>query len=113
MERVASGITISEHERLLSLTRSPSAGKQWSVPVELVEEMRGMDPARRTVVFATSGACTAGELHVLLEVTQTRSRIIAGREVDIRTQRRSISIAVLVGKAHATASIVWILDSYA
>jgi hypothetical protein len=113
MERVAGFITVCEHKWLMALALSPFVGKKRCVPVNLIEEMRQVDPAKRTVELATTtSACTTRELVVLPEVIQTSSRVIARREVDISAQRRSISVTVLIGKACATTFITWILDPY-
>jgi hypothetical protein len=105
MERIAGWITVRKHKWLMSLALGPSVGEEWCVPVDFIEEVRRVDPARRTVLLATTSACTARELAVLPEVAQTSSWVIARREVNISAQRRSISIAVLIGKACAATFV--------
>src|SRR5271155_411476 len=99
MEGVASGISIRKNKRLRSLTLRPFICKQRGVPVHLVEHMRGVDPSRRAVLLATGGTRTAWELHVVLVVCQTSSRVVTRGKVDIGTERRGITIAV-----HITAN---------
>jgi hypothetical protein len=93
-----------KHEWLLSLPWSPQVREQGSIPVDLVEEMGLVLPAR--------GAVAVGwEFHVGLVRIQTLRWVVAGREVDVGTERRSIAIAVLVRKADTSTLVTWILDT--
>jgi hypothetical protein len=80
VERVTSWVTIGKNEWLLSLALSPLVGELGSVPVDLIEEMRNVHPAR--------GAVSMGrELHVGLVVVKSATGVliwvVAGREVNI------------------------------
>lgn len=105
MQTVTSGVSVGKHEGLVSLTGRPLIGEQRGVPVDLIEEMGLVFPSLWAVTMCR-------ELHVGLVVVQALRRIVAGWEVDISTERRGISIAVLIGEADTSASISWILDSY-
>ena len=96
VERVASWVSVGKDERLSSLARSPEGCEFGGVPVHLVEDMRSVDPSRWAV-------SVSWKLHVRLVRVQTLARIIAGWKVDVSSERRRISIAVLVRKANASA----------
>src|ERR1700728_3015932 len=100
MQRVAGGIAVCENEWLRALTGSPSVREQGSVPVDFVEEMRGVDPTNWAVGHASlGGTCTTRELHVILVVVNASCWVITGWKVNISTKRRGIAITVLVGKS--------------
>jgi hypothetical protein len=101
---VTSTIATREPPGRLSLALCPPTTEEWGIPVGLIEDVRGVDPALRTVGPARlGGALTAGILHVIVEVIQTSGRVIARGEMDITTHGGSITVAVLVGKADAGA----------
>jgi len=103
METVASWVTIGENERLLSLSLSPLVGKFGSVPVNLIEQVRNVNPALRAVTLGW-------ESHIVLVVMETGGRVVARWEVDIRSKRRGISVTVPVWESDTRTSISWILD---
>jgi hypothetical protein len=106
METITSWVTISKNEWLLSLTWGPLTGELRSVPVDLIEEMRSMDPS--------FGAVSMGwELHVSLVSIKSLRWVVAGREVDISPQRRSITITVLIWETNTGTLVSWILNSNA
>lgn len=63
-----------------------------------------MDPAGRAVVVGRP-------VHVLLVVIEASSRVVAGWEVDISSERGGVPITILVGKPYTSASIVRILNT--
>lgn len=110
VKSVTGTIATREPPRRLSLALCPPRTEEGGIPVDLIEEVRGVDPARRTVGHAGSGGPrTAGKLHVVVKVIQTNRRVIARREMDISTHGGSKTVAVLVGKAHAGPCVAWIL----
>jgi hypothetical protein len=82
------------------LALCPPRTEERGIPVDLIEEVRGVDPARRKPT-GSGGPRTAGKPHVVVKVIQTSRRVIARGKMDISTHGRSKSVAVLVGKAHA------------
>ena len=103
---VSGGVTIGEDERLGALALGPAVLEERSVPVDLDEEMGYVNVACRAILVAV---VVARENHVGFEVGETGIGVVAGREVDISTERRGISIAVLIGES-STGSIVVRVD---
>ena len=60
-----------------------------SVPVDFIEEVWSMDPAKGAVSLAHCSASTIGELHVAPIFTQTSFRVKARREVLYEEERHS------------------------
>jgi hypothetical protein len=111
MEGIAGRVAIGKDERLLSLTWRPQILEQRSVPVDFIKYVWGVDPAGRAVLFAASSALAAWKLHILFIVIKTSGRVVARREVDVGTERRSETIAVLVREAHTGGFVVWVTNS--
>ncbi len=110
MEGVAGVIAVREYKGLSALALCPHVCEQWGVPVDFVEDVRGMDPAFGAVGLAAGGAGTAWPCHVVLVVVETGCRVIAGWEMDVGTKRRCISVAVLIREAGTCTCIVGIDD---
>jgi hypothetical protein len=110
VKRVASVVTVREDERLLALALRPPVLEQRRVPVDLVEDMRDVDVSGRAILLLAGGAEASRPRHVVLVVLETDVRVVAGREVDVGTERRSVAVAVHVGEAGTGALVVGILD---
>ena len=105
VETVASGISVGQHEWLLSLAWGPLVGEERGVPVDFVEEMRLVLPALRAVTIGW-------ESHVGLVRIKALRGVVAGREVDVSAEGRGVAVAVLVREADTGTSVSWILDSH-
>lgn len=108
---ISSFVTICENERLVALARGPQICEWWGIPVDFVEDMGGMDVAFRAVLLSIRGTGTAWPDHVVLVVIKASCRVVAGGKVNISTQRRGITIAVLIWKASTCTFVVGILHS--
>lgn len=104
MQRVASRIAVGENKWLCALTLSPAGGEFRRVPVDFVEEVRSMDPARWAVAVG-------GKLHIGLIGIEPGSRVVAGREMDISSEWRGISIAVLIWETNTSTQVLRILNT--
>jgi hypothetical protein len=105
MESVAGRVTIGEDEWLLALTLSPPAGENRGVPVDFVEDVRKMNKSSRAVAVG-------GELHVVLVVRQAGCLVPARWEVDVGTERRSITITVLVWEPNTCTCVARVLNTH-
>lgn len=102
----ASNITVGEDKRLGALVRGPAAGKGLGVHVGLEEDVRSVNPASRAVGLAI--ASIGGEGSVGLVVGQASGGVVAGGEVDVKTERRVQAVAVDIGETSSSALVVGI-----
>ena len=109
MEGVAGIVSVREDKRLLALSLSPPVDEQGSVPIDFVEDVRGVDVAGRTVGLAGRCAGAGGPGHVVLVVVETGGRVVAGREVDVRAERGGEGVAVHIREAGTCALVTGVL----
>lgn len=74
VQRVSCFITVGQDERLRALALSPHICEQGRVPVHLIEYMRRVNPALRTVLQVSA---RGGKCHILLVVIEARGGVIA------------------------------------
>ena len=110
MQGVTGVVAVREDKRLLALALSPPVYKQWRVPVDFVEDMRGVDVAFRAILLLTRSSCTAGPRHVIFVIVEASSGVITRRKVDVGTKRGGIAITVHVWKACTGTFVVGILQ---
>jgi hypothetical protein len=101
---ITSGVAVREHEGLRALTLSPSACERWGVPVDFIEEMGKMSVSRRAVAVDRPG-------HVVLVVVDASRLVQARREMDISTERGSVTITVLVWESNTCTCVSWVLNT--
>ena len=109
MQGISGVISVGEDEWLAALALSPPVDEQGRVPVDLVEDVRGVLVACRAVRFAGRSTGTAGPGHVVLVVVEASGGVVAGWEMDVSTERRCIAIAIHVREAGTGALIVGVL----
>lgn len=101
----ASSITVGKDEGALLANKVLEAIDQSvSVPVGLIEDVRGVNPPLGAVLLAVAGI--GGEGHVVLVVVHTSLGVVARREVDIGSHGRGISITVGKGESPTLAILV-------
>lgn len=101
---VSGNITVGEDEGLSSLVLGPAALVGLSVKVDLEEDVRGVNPARRAVLLAVTSI--GGELHVVLVVGEAGGGVVARGEVEVHTERRVHAIASNIGETNTSALVV-------
>src|SRR2546421_693031 len=111
MQGVSGVVSVREDKRLLALTLRPPVHEQWRVPVDFVEDVRDVDVACGAVLSPCRSTGTAGPGHVVFVVLKASARIVAGWEVDIGTEGRSVAVAVYVWKADTGTFVIWVLDA--
>jgi hypothetical protein len=97
-----SGVTVGKNEGLLANAGGPATIEERSVPVDLEEQVRNMDPALRAVNLAI---IALGVGHVVLVVGQASLGVVARWEVNVGTQGRGITIAAHVGETNTLALV--------
>lgn len=101
---VSGNITVGEDKGLSSLVLGPAALVGLSVKVDLEEDVRGVNPARRAVLLAVTSI--GGELHVVLVVGEAGGGVVARGEVKVHTERRVHAITSNIGETNTSALVV-------
>lgn len=73
--------------------------------------MRKMNPPLRTVCLFPGSPLAAGKYHLILIGIETGLGVIVGREVNIDSQRRGMTIVVHIREASSSALVVRVLDA--
>lgn len=110
MQGVACVVTICEDERLGALVWSPQVTEQQRVPVNFVEQVRSVDPTSGAV-SSVLGTSARREDHVCLVSVDTGCGVVAGWEMNVGTEGRSITIAALVGETNTCTRICRVLNT--
>lgn len=103
VRRETSGITVGKNERLLALALSPASLERRSVPVDLEEEVGVVRVTLGAVKLAL--AVVLGPGHVVLVVIEALLGIVAGRHVNVGTERRGEAIASHVRETNTLALV--------
>jgi len=98
----AGGITVGKDEGLLANAGGPATIEERSVPVDLEEQVRNVDPALRAVNLAI---IALGVGHVVLVVGQASLGVVARWEVNVGTQGGGVAIAAHVGETNTLALV--------
>ena len=110
VDREPCGVTVGPYEGALLPNETLEAIAQLvGIPVDLVEEVGGVDPTLGAVELAVAGI--RGERHVVLVVGQASGGVVARRKVKIHAHGRGISVAVLEGEADAGALVVRVANA--
>lgn len=83
-------------------------GKGRGIVVDLVEEVRQMQPTRRAIELVV---VAGGEGHVVLVVIETGGRVVAGRHVHVLAQGRCVTVAVDDGEPGPGAVVAGVLHT--
>lgn len=104
VDGITSRVTVGPDEGALLSNEVLETGEQLvGVPVDLIEEVRDVDPALGAVDLAISSV--GGERHVVLVVPEAGSRVVARWEVKVHAHGGGISVAVVEGEADTRALI--------
>lgn len=113
VKRVARAIPVEQDERLLALALRPPILEQGYVPVDFVEDVRQVNVSTWAVMFLPCRTNMRGPRHVVLVVVQSDDRIVAGREMNIRTKWGGVAVAVHVWESGAGVFVVRVLHAHA
>lgn len=106
---VAGPVAVGKDEGLRAGVLSPPVLEQGSVPVDLVEDVRDVNPALGAVLLAVTSVGREG--HVGLVVLEARFRVVAGGEVQVHAEGGGVAVALGEGEAHAGTLVVRVLDA--